>query len=364
MLKFNKIPNKQDGKGFLMLLKTLSPKDHARVCLETKEQKRFRAEEAMRAKMSGDLTFKWYDLERKGEELTTPAPVIFSWEEIRTEEEKPLDAYYFLLISEHENMNNAVVYTTQETSLDVYNLKVGTTYFWCVQKEGKRSETAVFATDLTLPRCIRMGGIANVRDMGGYAVEEGVMRQGLVYRGGEFERHMHLTPDGIDTIKRLGLRTDLDMRGEAIGKVDYPTSELFGMTRVFVPSVPYEEAFSKEQRSALKRFYMTFTSERNYPIYYHCWGGADRTGTFAYILGALCGMSREDLIFEYEFTSLSIWGIRSRNYQKFRLFEEKFLALTGETLREKAAYYLKKYASLTERQIERIYTIMVEKNAF
>ena len=79
------------------------------------------------------------------------------------------------------------------------------------------------------------------------------------------------------------------------------------------------------------------------------------------ILGALCGMSHEDLIFEYEFTSLSIWGIRSRNYKKFLAFEEKFFALPGETLREKAVYYLKKYASLTDRQIERIYTIMVEK---
>ena len=46
------------------------------------------------------------------------------------------------------------------------------------------------------------------------------------------------------------------------------------------------------------------------------------------------------------------------------MFEEKFFSLPGETLREKAAYYLKKYASLTDRQIERIYTIMVEKNVF
>ena len=344
-----------------MILKLLSPKDHTSVCLETIEQKRFREEDAIRANMSGDLTFKWYDLEREGIDLTVPAPVTFSWEETLAEEEKSIDAYYLLLISEQEDMKNAAVYLTKENTLDVYNLKVGTRYFWCVQKEGKRSETAVFETELTLPRCIRIDGIANVRDMGGYSVGEGIIRQGLVYRGGEFECHMHLTPDGVDSIRRLGLRSDLDMRGEAIGKVDYATSELIGMTRVFVPSVPYEEAFAKGQKQALKKFYATFASPKNYPIYFHCWGGADRTGTFAYILGALCGMSHEDLIFEYEFTGLSIWGIRSRNYKKFLAFEEKFFALPGETLREKAVYYLKKYASLTDRQIERIYTIMVEK---
>ena len=75
-----------------MILKLLSPKDHTSVCLETIEQKRFREEDAIRANMSGDLTFKWYDLEREGIDLTVPAPVTFSWEETLAEEEKSIDA--------------------------------------------------------------------------------------------------------------------------------------------------------------------------------------------------------------------------------------------------------------------------------
>ena len=343
------------------MLKPIAPMQGALVRLDTPDQKKFTEEEEYRAAMDGALTFKWYALERDGRDRTAPLPVSFSWEEILGEEEKAVDAYYFLLISEKEDMTCPLVYLTRETSLDVYNLKVGTDYYWCVQKEGKRSDVAAFRTALTLPRCLLIEGISNVRDMGGYAVEEGVMRQGLVFRGGELELHMHLTPKGAEELRRLGIRTDLDMRGEATDKVDYPTSELVGMTRVFVPSVPYDDVFRKDQRKALKQFYTVFTSQASYPIYYHCWGGADRTGTFAYILGALCGMKREDLIYEYEFTSLSIWGTRSRNYEKFLAFEEKFFALPGATLRDKAKYYLKKYASLTDRQIERIYAIMVEK---
>ena len=343
-----------------MLLKPLSPKNHARVCLQTIEQKRFQKEEALRADMSGDLTFKWYDLEREGVDLTVPLPVTFSWEEIQGEEQQAA-AFYFLLVSENEDMRNAQVYPTQETAQDVYNLKVGTTYFWCVQKEGKRSETAVFQTELTLPRCIRLDGIANVRDMGGYAVDGGVVRQGLVYRGGELECHMHLTAEGAETIRRLGLRTDLDMRGEAIGQVDYPTSELVGMKRVFVPSVPYAEVFNRGQSKAIRSFFKPFADSRNYPIYYHCWGGADRTGTFAFILGAFLGMSEADLIYEYEFTTLAIWGIRSRNYSEFQKFLKKFNELQGKTLREKATFFLKVYASMTDKQLDTIYNIMVER---
>jgi hypothetical protein len=90
-------------------------------------------------------------------------------------------------------------------------------------------------------------------------------------------------------------------------------------------------------------------------------GGADRTGTFAYILGALCGMSREDLIFEYEFTSLATWGARSRNYREFAAFLEKFDALEGNTDREKATSYLKGFAGLSDKELALIYDTMVEK---
>lgn len=345
----------------MIVLKT--PERGATVSMATSIQKKFiePAEEKRRAEMDGNLTFHWYALEREGCDRSLPEPISFSWEEKLEENETAANGYYYLLISERADMSDPWVYITKETSLSVYNLKAGTEYFFCVQKEGKRSEVSHFFTENFLPRCLNIEGISNVRDMGGFAVEEGKIRQGLIYRGGEFELHMHLTPNGAEELRRVGMRTDIDMRGEAIGKVDYPTSALVGMQRVFVPSVPYEEVFKKSNRKALRAFFKPFANPKNYPLYYHCWGGADRTGTFAYILGAFLGMKEEDLIYEYEFTSLSIWGLRSRNYPKFQEFLEKFKALPGETLRQKAAFFLKTYASMTDKQLETIYNIMIEK---
>lgn len=344
------------------MLELKKPLAGEEVCLQSSAQRAFIADEERRAQLDGALTFKWYALEREeGADRSLPLPVAFAWEEILGEEEKAVDACYYLLISEKEDMSGAWVYITKEKSLDVYNLKVGTKYFWCVQKEGKRSAVSSFKTALTLPRCLKIDAVSNVRDMGGYEVEEGVIRQGLVYRGGEFELHMHLSREGAEELRRVGMKTDLDMRGEAIGKVDIATSELVGMTRAFVPSVPYTDVFLPKHKPALKKFYKVFANPKNYPIYFHCWGGADRTGTFAFILGAFLGMRYEDLIYEYEFTSLSIWGTRSRNYPNFKKFVELFMELEGKTLREKATTYLKSYASMTDKQLATVYNLMVEK---
>lgn len=342
------------------MLELIFPSKNSTVSLQTPEQKKFVAEEKRRAEMDGELTFRWYDLEKEGIDCTTPLPVSFLWK-YTAENEKADESYYYLLISENKYMSNSWVFITKDCSYNVYNLKVNTTYFWCIQKNGKRSEVCSFNTLLTLPRCLKINGISNVRDIGGYSVEKGKIRQGLVYRGGEFELHMQLSPDGANELCRLGIKTELDMRGEAEGKVDFTTVQAIGLNRIFVPSVPYQAVFEKDYRDCVVNFFKTFTKKSNYPIYFHCWGGADRTGTFAFILGAFLGMSLNDLIYEYEFTSLSFWGIRSRNYFNFKEFLNQFMSLEGSTLHEKGEVFLKKYAHLTDKQIKDIYNFLVEK---
>ena len=36
--------------------------------------------------------------------------------------------------------------------------------------------------------------------------------------------------------------------------------------------------------------------ENRYPVYIHCTGGADRTGTLAFLINALLGVGEDDLI--------------------------------------------------------------------
>ena len=303
------------------MLELKTPLQNERVSLQTGEQNAFIAAEKERAEMDGTLTFEWYDLEKQGTDRSRPLPVTFCWNEIK-EDTHDNEGSYYLLLSEHMNMQDPWVYIPKQTYYDVYNLKVDTTYVGCVQKNGRRSEFFSFQTLLTLPRCIKIDNVSNVRDMGGYKVREGRIRQGLVYRGGEFELNMHLSDDGAKELRRLKIRTELDLRDEAREKVDFTAPEVLGINRVYVPCYQYAEVFNEEKRSALNPFFKIFADSANYPIYYHCLAGADRTGTFAFLLGAFLGMDLVDLILEYEFTSLSIWGIRSRNYVEFQHFLE------------------------------------------
>lgn len=104
----------------------------------------------------------------------------------------------------------------------------------------------------------------------GYSVDGGKIRQGLVYRGGEFELHMNLTAKGVEDLLRLKIRTEIDLRGESIGKVDFTTAEVVGVKRILIPAVPYTDVFSEKFSKNVKKFFKVFTVKSNYPLYYHC----------------------------------------------------------------------------------------------
>ena len=72
-----------------------------------------------------------------------------------------------------------------------------------------------------------------------------------------------------------------------------------------------------------------FANPDNYPIYFHCMGGADRTGMIAIYLRALAGEDDETIHLDYELTGISTYaggikegatGLRSRNAEYYSEF--------------------------------------------
>lgn len=235
-----------------------------------------------------------------------------------------------------------VIETEGQTAL-VDNLFVGTDYRWSVESGGERAER-FFRTADQPPRFLTVEGITNVRDLGGWRGLDGRrLRQGLVYRGSELDRHLDITPQGIRTMtESLHIRTDFDMREEVVGLHDRSVLSAYGTAWQLLPIRPYGEIGLPEQREAYRRAFRLFLDPDNYPIYAHCWGGADRTGTFFLLLEALCGVCWEDLLLDYEITSLSVWGDRSRETELFQNLTA-FLDSLGEPaepVRQKAERYL------------------------
>lgn len=336
------------------MISLLTPENGETVSLLTKLHHSFLADDAARAAVSASSQYSQGPREDAEPDASRPAPVCFAWEEEGA-------GGYALLVSRTPEMTDPRVVFTDAKEFSLYNLETGTEYFWCVQKNGIRSETRSFFTAKETPRSIFIDGIYNVRDAGGYEVEEGVIRQGLLYRGGEFEMHTHLTEQGARDIHALGLRTDLDLRGEVVGKLDHPTATLIGMRYRLCPARGYDEILYPEYAETTRAIFEVLADESAYPIYYHCWGGADRTGAIAYLLGAFLGMSRQQLIDDYEMTTLALWGTRTRNHPSFIALTEAIDAYEGASLREKARRALRDTVGMSDEALDTIYHILVER---
>jgi len=160
--------------------------------------------------------------------------------------------------------------------------------------------------------------ISNVRDIGGWPLPSGnVVSQGHIYRGSEMHPRLTITEAGRRILEDdLRIKTDLDLRAadETTGPVLDP-----GKVRwVSAPVLPYAHIAEAGQPEQYRQVFVVLADPENHPVFIHCFGGADRAGTVAFMLGALLGKKVEHLARDYELTSFSIWGIRSRYSDEFQ----------------------------------------------
>lgn len=226
-----------------------------------------------------------------------------------------------------------VLVRAQKGTVRIPYLPAGVRVEWQVfpdEDSGAGSRQGYFHTADEVPRFIRVPGITNVRDCGGWRTLDGRrIRQGMVFRGSEWDIHCTLTPEGrLILIEEMHLRTELDMRGES--KADIPgILEDDGVQRIRIPLVPYDEIFTPEAMKAYGAYFQLFSEPALYPCYLHCWGGADRTGTLVYLLQTFLGVPRETALLDYELTSMSVWGVRYRQYEPFARMEQSLMAWYG-----------------------------------
>lgn len=252
---------------------------------------------------------------------------------------------------------------------ELYNLYKAATYTWTVTgvsvKGEQCSASGEFVTTGVGPRVVKIDGVYNTRDVGGWETTSGKrVKQGMLYRGGA------LTPgDGYDlpNLKKDGktymsevlkIKTDLDLRGaEADATSRIPNAMLKG-----IAVSGYADAFGSH-KNAYKEVFSFLADEGNYPVYMHCTGGADRTGTVAFLVNALLGVAEKDLITDYETTSFSIYGTRSTQSGTYAPMFQAFLTqlntFDGETLSEKTANYMLSIG-VTQAEIDAIRNILTE----
>ena len=260
-------------------------------------------------------------------------------------------------------------------SCELYNLFKSTEYFVKVTAYSENEILDIaessFTTTSLGPRVMNINGIYNVRDLGGYANTNGeTTLQGLIYRGGALTPadvyDSLLTEDGKRSMsEKMKIKTEIDLRSPTEAG-NLSESIIPGASLIYIPLGGYGDAFSDSTvgRQAYRKLFSTLANENNYPIYYHCTGGADRTGTVSFLLNALLGLDEETLIKDYEFTSFSIYHMRNTKEgdyaPRFKEFRDKLEAFEGDALQKKTENYLLSIG-VTEDEIYNIKAIMLGK---
>ncbi len=251
---------------------------------------------------------------------------------------------YTITYGKKADLSDAKELKTNNTKAYLKNLLVNQTYYYKVTADGKDSEVTSFTTG-DYPRWIDARPMFNVRDMGGYMTSSGQrIKQGLVYRGGEINnksgwygsqrytddtgktdaRDGHIISQ-TDASKKAfredmgmvgGLEIDLRSSSETNG---YPSTSNKCNFAVdgdidykLIPISSYYKGM-QQNTSQIKQMFEAFAQADQHPVYYHCYGGADRTGVVGFMLGAVLGMSYTDLVIDFELTSYS--SNPSRNYR-------------------------------------------------
>jgi len=338
----------------------LAPAPEETVSLWTPFQRDFATREAARARAPRkDVFIDYLNLTPSKVDHSIPEPVVFKWSGAPEKGRRTLE------IAEGSDPETAKVVIRHETEKDsfaVYNLKIATFYCWRVACGGFSSAWSRFRVADEAPRWIYVPGATNVRDLGGYKTKSGErVRQGMIYRGSEFDRHQIIKPSGKLVLYRdIKLKTDLDLRGGTEVPPGYkPTLDPEKVQWVNVAIRPYDMIFCDEQAKQYARILKLLADEKNYPVYFHCWGSADRGGTLAVLLEALLGVQESDILADYEFTTCSIFAERRVGFKQFDTLLEKLDALSPDLAEAAARYFLS--GGATREDIAAFRRIMLEK---
>ena len=274
-----------------------------------------------------------------------------------------------LLISDNADMSSAMIHeiSGNVTFAQLQNLQTNHKYYWQVEYEQKngRKATSKISFFKTEPgrRIINIEGVENARDLGGIKTKFGTeLKQGLVFRSAEFDtQNYKITYSGIADSKNLfKIKTELDLRKpEQRGESASGESILGNDVKYVNYSCAEYYDFLKCQFGNEKDIIKIFSDYGNYPIIFHCVYGADRTGTVAYLLEALCGVEKDEIIKDYELTA---W--RNSTYTGFRALEAAFSKIfEGDSLEDKAYDFFYHNLKLSKMEISNIKNILTNDSA-
>lgn len=269
-----------------------------------------------------------------------------------------------LRLSEDSSFTDALEYNLdkEKTSIEIDNLKTGTTYYYQVEVSGKQY-SGTFRTAAS-NRFISIPGVENLRDIGGYQTLDGkTVKQGLLIRGCELDgiknKEYFLEDQDVAHVqKTFGFVYDLDLRSPEIFEGDYQSRLGDEVGHKFYDAPNYAQIFRSEYLGSMREIFTDLADPNKYPMYLHCTWGRDRTGTVVLLLQGLLNVSKEDLMQEYRLTGYVTPAVATNN--KMDVVFMQLESYEGDTLQEKIISYLTTTVGVTQEEIASIQSIFLE----
>ena len=271
-----------------------------------------------------------------------------------------------IILSEDENFSEKKSFLSRVTDGKLFyipNLIPQRTYYYELKSGTNTIGKGKFHTDGHL-RMIYAPSIDNIRDLGGWQTVDGrYIRYGRIYRGGELNDSHTATEAAIKRLRDLGVTAEIDLR------IDYEQSagkSAFGFS-VGAGTFYYANCMDCEpenltSQESYERWKAEFdlimqTLRKGGNIYFHCRIGADRTGLLSLMLEGLLGIPKDQSNKNYELTTLSPSGVRTRNTQD--AFYSYFTSLKGATLQKKFNTFFVEKLGVSQADIDEFRNIML-----
>ena len=249
--------------------------------------------------------------------LSDSLPVTVSWEYTPA---KSLD-HYSVVYGQNPDLSDGYEVSAGESKAKaLVNPYLRRNYYKVIANftDGTSEESAIhnFYVGSSYPRNLAIGGMTNCRDLGGRVLEDGgVMKQGLIYRtcGKKYDYSTTPTSAGeTEMLQHLGFKTEINIADGTSYDLKLSGTTTLDLFMDYGGNTPQSNHHFSRNAESLKNFFEAVADENNYPIFFHCRIGTDRTGLCAIMLSGLLGVSLNEIYQDYLFSNFG--NIQDKRY--------------------------------------------------
>ena len=278
------------------------------------------------------------------EHLSDSLPITLTWN-YELPEGKEVAKYSVVYGQEKDLKDGYRVDGNTDESISFYNPYLGRNYYKLIATytDGETDETPIrhFEVDSTYPRNLTIDGMTNCRDIGGRVLEDGgKIKQGLIFRTSGKNQNGSLTDvTKEEMVNHLKVKNEINLAGDSSSyNLGLEGTTLYTGSRMDTSSTGGYSHISRNTE-AVKNFFNFIADENNYPLFYHCKIGTDRTGLCTILLHGLLGVSYEQIYQDYLFSNFGKIGeqrtIGDGNSHDIKKYMDDFLSYSGEKFQNK-----------------------------